>query len=73
METSQRVLGQEHPSTLTSMNNLPFTMKGQDRNMEAIELMAECVQLLNRVVGAEHPHALSSATTLAEWQDLGKC
>ena len=30
--------------------------------------MAECVQLRNRVLGSEHPHALSSAAALAEWQ-----
>ena len=52
------------------INNLAFTMKSQDRDVEAIELMAEYVQLLNRVLGIEHPHALSSAATLAEWQAI---
>ena len=40
MEMSRRVLGQEHSSTLTSMNKLAFLMKSQNRNVEAIELMA---------------------------------
>jgi hypothetical protein len=45
MEISLRVLGEEHPDTLTSMNNLAHTWKGQDRDEEAIALMGECVRL----------------------------
>ena len=55
METFQRVLGVEHPDTLTSMNNLAFTWKGRDRDKEAITLMKECVQLKERVLGPDHP------------------
>jgi hypothetical protein len=35
METSSRVLGEEHPDTLTSMANLASTIKDQGRNVEA--------------------------------------
>ena len=45
METRKRVLGQEHPDTLSSMANLAFTTKDQSRKEEAIEVMVECVQL----------------------------
>ncbi|KAH8690357.1 hypothetical protein GQ44DRAFT_695847 [Phaeosphaeriaceae sp. PMI808] len=31
METRKRVLGNEHPATLTAMNNLAFTLKPQGR------------------------------------------
>jgi len=31
METRKRVLGEEHPDTLTSMNNLAFTIQKQGR------------------------------------------
>ena len=67
METIRRVLREEHPNTLTSMANLAFTVKGQGRNEEAIKVMAECVQLQIRVLGAEHPNMLSWSATLAEW------
>lgn len=63
MEASSRVLGEEHPDTLTSMDNLAFTMKVQGRHLEAIKLMAECVRLQIRVLGAEHPH---------EWQRINE-
>ena len=66
----QRVLGDEHPDTLTSINNLAFTMKELGRKMEATKLMAECVKLRNRVLGTEHPYALSSAAVLADWQNF---
>jgi hypothetical protein len=39
METSLRVLGAEHPSTLTRMNNLAFTWERQGQDTEALKLM----------------------------------
>ena len=50
------------------MNNLAFTWKGQGRVAEAIKLMEECVQLRTLVLGADHPHTLSSSTVLIEWE-----
>jgi hypothetical protein len=41
MET-RRVLGPEHPDTLTCMNNLAWTWKSQGRNYEALELVTTC-------------------------------
>jgi len=64
----KRVVGPEHPDTLTSMNNLAFTWKEQGRIAEAIELMERCAQLRTKVLGAEHPHTLSSSTVLMEWK-----
>jgi len=37
------VLGSEHPSTLTSMNNLAFTLKAQGHSDRAISLMEMCL------------------------------
>lgn len=39
----KRALGVEHADELTSVNNLAFTIKRQGRNIEAVQLMAECV------------------------------
>ena len=38
METSMRVLGEEHPDSLRSMTNLAFTYRSQSRWKEAEEL-----------------------------------
>ena len=68
IETRKRVLGKEHPDTLTSMNNLAITWKEQGRNVKAIDLMGECIYLRTRILGADHPHTLSSSAAFTEWQ-----
>jgi hypothetical protein len=68
METSLRGLGEKHHFTLLSMNNLAFTLKGRGKDMEAIELMGKCVQLRTLVLGADHPHTLSSSEAFISWQ-----
>lgn len=52
MERSKTALGEEHPSTLTSMANLAATYRKQGRDQITMELMAECVQLRKRKLGA---------------------
>jgi hypothetical protein len=65
METYRRVLGEEHPDTLSTMNDLAFTMKEQGRKEDAIKLMIEYVQLRERILGLGHPYILSSAAAQA--------
>jgi hypothetical protein len=67
LETTRMMLGEEHPDTLSSTNCLAFTTKELGRRTDTIKLMTECVQLRNSILGIEHPHALSSAAALAEW------
>jgi hypothetical protein len=55
METSKTKLGADHPDTLTSMNNLAFTWKGQGRDKEALTLIEECVIARTRMLGTNHP------------------
>jgi hypothetical protein len=69
METHTRVLGIEHLYTLISMDNLASTWKGQGRDLEALSLMKECVQLRQRILGFNHPHTLSSSTTFGSMGD----
>jgi Tetratricopeptide repeat len=68
METRKRVLGEEHPFTLTSMNNLAFTWKSQRRDIEALELMKACLLLRKQKLGADHPNTTSSLKALSEWE-----
>jgi DNA-binding ferritin-like protein (Dps family) len=62
METRKKKLGVDHLDTLTSINNLAFTSKGQRRHPEAIKLMQGYVQLYERTLGVNHPHSLASVT-----------
>jgi len=68
METRKRVLGQEHPDTLSSMNNLACTLRSQGRNEDALTLMRRCVQLRQCTLGHNHPHTISSSNILQNWQ-----
>jgi len=47
VETSKRVLGQEHPSTLTSIGNLASTYRNQERWNEAEDLQVQVVEKFN--------------------------
>jgi len=55
LETTKRVLGQEHPDTLTTMNNLAFTYNSQGRWKEAEELQVQVIATRKLVQGKEHP------------------
>ena len=52
----KRILGPEHPNTLTSMNSLGKTYYEQGKLSEEEEVKAMDVQ--SRTVGAEHPRTL---------------
>jgi hypothetical protein len=52
MEARKRVLGAEHPDTLTSMDNLALTYGDQGRWMEAEELVLRVMETMKkRVLG----------------------
>ena len=51
-KTCVKVLGVEHPDTLTSMGNLALLYKDQGRWKEAEELKVHVVEALLRVLGA---------------------
>jgi hypothetical protein len=65
MEMENSVLGQEHPSTLTSMGNLACTYSKQGRWKDAEEVNVQVVETRKRVLGKEHPDTLMSMNNLA--------
>jgi hypothetical protein len=68
METRKRVLGDEHPDTLTSMANLASTYREQGRWDEAFALMETCFQRRRQILGERHPYTQSSLNTLNSWR-----
>ncbi|KAH8660895.1 kinesin light chain 3 [Tricladium varicosporioides] len=64
-EKRERVLGQEHPSTLDSMGNLASTYRNQGRWKEAEDLDVLVMEMRKRVLGQEHPSTLDSIGNLA--------
>ncbi|KAL2036638.1 hypothetical protein N7G274_010664 [Stereocaulon virgatum] len=65
VEITKRVLGQEHPETLTSMSNLASTYRNQGRWKEAEQLEVQVAEIRKRVLGQEHPETLTSMSNLA--------
>ncbi|MBI2305836.1 MAG: tetratricopeptide repeat protein [Rhodocyclales bacterium] len=61
----RRVLGEEHPETLTSINNLASTLQAQGDLAEARALLESALAIRRRVLGEEHPAALTSINNLA--------
>jgi tetratricopeptide (TPR) repeat protein len=65
METRKRVLGAEHPSTLTSMAALASTYGNQGRWDQTEKLDVQVMETRKRVLGAEHPDTLAGIANLA--------
>ena len=65
LEIRKRVLGEEHPNTLTSMGNLASTYADQGRWKEAEELGVQGLEARKRVLGEEHSDTLTSIANLA--------
>ena len=60
-----RVLGAEHPDTLSAMENLAATYRDQRRWKEAEELGLHVKDARLRVLGVDHPDTLSAMGSLA--------
>ncbi|KAK4891576.1 hypothetical protein LTR49_028661, partial [Elasticomyces elasticus] len=73
METRVRVLGGEHPDTLTSIANLASTYRNQGQWEELEELEVKMMETSRRVLGGEHPDTLTSMANLAStYRDQGR-
>jgi tetratricopeptide (TPR) repeat protein len=67
------ILGEENPSTLTSMNNLAMVLSDQGKYEQAEEMQRQALGLQETVLGKEHPGTLRSMNNLATiLRDQGK-
>jgi tetratricopeptide (TPR) repeat protein len=67
LDTRERVLGPEHPDTLTARHNLArWTGEAGDATA-ARDQHAHLLPILKRVLGAEHPATLNARYNLARW------
>ena len=73
MEARLRVLGEEHPDTLSAIGNLASTYWNQGRWKEAEELDVKVLEARRRVLGEEHPDTIMAMANLAYTKrDLGQ-
>ncbi|MFC2360878.1 MAG: tetratricopeptide repeat protein, partial [Actinomyces dentalis] len=62
----ERVLGPDHPHTLTSRNNLAHAYRSAGRLKEAVPLYERNLAEALRVLGPDHPHTLTARNNLAD-------
>ncbi|HRF06966.1 FxSxx-COOH system tetratricopeptide repeat protein, partial [Accumulibacter sp.] len=62
---SRDAYGEEHPDTLTAMNNLAGTLRAQGDLAGARALQEQALAVSRRVLGEEHPATLTSMNNLA--------
>jgi tetratricopeptide (TPR) repeat protein len=69
----RRVLGDDHPDTLESMNNLATTRRSLGDLQGVPELLEQVLDASRRLLGPEHPDTLESMNKLGETRhDLGE-
>ena len=61
----RRVLGDDHPDTLTAASNLAISLRAAREYQAARELNEDTLARRRRVLGDDHPDTLTSATNLA--------
>jgi tetratricopeptide (TPR) repeat protein len=65
LELRERVLGAEHPDTLTSVNNLAQLLSSKGDYEAAEPLLRRALGALQRVLGSDHPNTIGSTNNLA--------
>ena len=68
MEKSKEVLGEGHPDTLGSMNNLAFTIRALGRRQSALNLMSLCADMSQATLGKNHPDTVGAVHFRTQWE-----
>ena len=69
---SIRILGEDHPNTLTIRNNLAATYRSAGRLTEAITLFEQVLTDRTRILDKDHPDTLATLDALARaYKDAG--
>ena len=64
LDVRKRILGPEHPDTLTSMNNVAITLRALGDLQAARKLHEQVLDVRKRILGPEHPKTSISAWNL---------
>ena len=65
-EISSKILGSEHPDTLTIIDNLAGSYRAQGRWEDAARLREEVLEKTRRIMGDDHPDTLTTMGNLAD-------
>jgi hypothetical protein len=64
----ERVLGPDHPGTLTTRNNLAWWRGEAGDAAGAVAAFEQLLTDRERVLGPDHPHTLMTRSNLAFWR-----
>ena len=65
LDSKEKVLGKEHPDTLTSVSNLALVLQYQGKYDEAEQIDRRALDGREKALGKEHPDTLISVSNLA--------
>jgi DNA-binding SARP family transcriptional activator len=73
LASSERILGPDHPSSLSVRANLAGVYQELGRHQEAVALLEQTLASSERILGPDHPSSLSVRANLAGvYQELGR-
>ena len=72
LEVSRRILGEEHPDTLTAKGNLAHTLSQLGNYVAAKKLQEEVLEASRRTLGEEHPETLTAKPNLESGRANGR-
>ena len=64
LDPRNRLLGEEHPKTISAMNNLVITYDNLGKYANAEKLQIKALDLRNRLLGEEHPDTINAMNIL---------
>jgi tetratricopeptide (TPR) repeat protein len=64
LEKHRRILGDDHPNTLVSMNNMGSLLEAQGKVAEAELLYREALEKQRRTLGEDHPSTMASIVNM---------
>jgi tetratricopeptide (TPR) repeat protein len=59
LELRKRLLGEEHPSVATTLNNLAYLYDSQGRYAQAEPLYLQALEIAERQLGVNHPRTIT--------------
>ena len=65
LEISEKVLGEEHPSTATTYNNIAGVYEDQGNYDEALGFYRKALEIFEKVLGEEHPYTATTYNNIA--------
>ena len=64
LDTMRCVLGEDHPDTLTALNNFAMILQAQGDLVSARRYAEQVLDTVQRILGKDHPHTLTALSNL---------